>query len=140
MLPSDLTIMGKGECKVLGTWHDILERLVAACAPMGFELTSDTDFDATLRKEGRSAIRLSGDRASYPAFSLDIFPDHENYNDNGYSVWLLMQVFSDEICSAQSEPNVDNQLWFLENFGARILQDPAFYRERYSFLESTPSL
>ena len=114
--------------------------MVAACAPIGFELASDTDFQAMLRKEERSAIRLSGDRASYPAFSLDVFPDYENSKDDGYSVWLLMQVFSEEIGAGHTEPNVDNQLWFLEKFGSRIFQDHALYRERYSFLESMPTL
>ena len=125
---------------MLGKWHEILEKLVAACAPIGFELTSDTDFQAMLRKEERSAIRLSGDPESYPAFSLDVFPDYENSKDDRYSVWLLMQVFSDEIGSAHTEPSVDNQLFFLEKFGSRIFQDHTLYRERYSFLESTPSL
>jgi len=120
---------------MIGVWAEILTKLLGVGRQLDFELDEDSDFIARLTRADGWQIVLEGDRASYPAFTLNIARTGETGIARSYALWLLMKNFSPLLDPERLLPTLENQLWFLEGFAERLFDDEERYRAEYAQLE-----
>lgn len=107
-----------------GDYAAMLEQVTSALSMSGFKLAEDEEYRAVVERADGWRLVLDGEKLSYPAFGLFLFPPDLARSDNGLMVDILMEIFPSQVPEDEVPPTLENQLKFLVRFGHTLFSMP----------------